>query len=92
MKRVLVAILFAIISRHAWGQVQLGKGVQIGAGASSTGVSQVVAGANVTVSPTNGSGVVTINSTAASVPQYIAPQSVAGCGVEYVTGDRKSVV
>lgn len=50
---------------------------QIGSGESFEGVSQIIAGTGITINPTSGSGVVTINSTAVNgVSQIIAGTNV----------------
>ncbi|MGH7594677.1 MAG: hypothetical protein ACRELE_12625 [Gemmatimonadales bacterium] len=38
MKRIVLAIVLAIVNTHAWAQVQLGKGVEIGFGSNTAGV------------------------------------------------------
>ena len=52
-------------------------------GSSTAGVSQIIAGTNVTISPSGGTGAVTVNATGGSTLSFIDNEIVSGSGTSY---------
>jgi hypothetical protein len=77
--------------------VDSGSGIGIGTawlligGSGSSGVSQIIAGTNVTISPSGGTGAVTVNASGGSSPTFVDNETVSGGGTSWTLAYPPSV-